>query len=167
MNGHMTSKVHSLDGVSATAVGREPLVRVELVDTVNNALVAMRYIKVKWVKEEGMREIGFTYDDTMFKCGDFADKIGTSHANVIYNGAKEGGIQAGIPRRLDAGFDAQDGVDYGKVELIKNTEEELNLITLRDFDSADIVKKYPVWKNHEDMVFRHSSGKIRQRHILL
>ena len=29
MNGHMTSKVYSLDGVSATAVGREPLERVE------------------------------------------------------------------------------------------------------------------------------------------
>ena len=49
-----------------------------------------------------MREIGFTYDDTMFKCGNFADKIGTVAMNeVIYNGAKRGWYdQAGIPRRL-------------------------------------------------------------------
>ena len=158
MNGHMTSKVYSLDGVSATAVGREPLVRVELVDTVNNALVAMRYIKVKWVKEEGMREIGFTYDDTMFKCGDFADKIGTVAMNeVIYNGAKEGGMtkQEFHAVYTDAGFDAQDGVDYGKVELIKNTEDGVESYNIKwTLTHADIVKKYPVWKNHEDMVFK-------------
>ena len=158
MNGHMTSKVYSLEGgVSATAVGREPLVRVELVDTVNNALVAMRYIKVKWVKEEGMREIGFTYDDTMFKCGDFADKIGTVAMNeVIYNGAKEGGMtkQEFHAVYTDAGFDAQDGVDYGKVELIKNTEDGVESYNIKwTLTHADIVKKYPVWKNHEDMVF--------------
>ena len=154
MNGHMTSKVYSLDGVSATAVGREPLVRVELVDTV---LVAMRYIKVKWVKEEGMREIGFTYDDTMFKCGNFADKIGTVAMNeVIYNGAKEGGMtkQEFHAVYTDAGFDAQDGVDYGKVKLIKNTEDGVESYNIEwTLTHADIVKKYPVWKNHEDMVF--------------
>ena len=153
MNGHMTSKVYSLDGVSATAVGREPLVRVEL----NNALVAMRYIKVKWVKEEGMREIGFTYDDTMFKCGNFADKIGTVAMNeVIYNGAKEGGMtkQEFHAVYTDAGFDAQDGVDYGKVKLIKNTEDGVESYNIEwTLTHADIVKKYPVWKNHEDMVF--------------
>ena len=157
MNGHMTSKVYSLDGVSATAVGREPLVRVELVDTVNNALVAMRYIKVKWVKEEGMREIGFTYDDTMFKCGNFADKIGTVAMNeVIYNGAKEGGMtkQEFHAVYTDAGFDAQDGVDYGKVKLIKNTEDGVESYNIEwTLTHADIMKKYPVWKNHEDMVF--------------
>lgn len=157
MNGHMTSKVYSLDGVSATAVGREPLVRVELVDTVNNALVAMRYIKVKWVKEEGMREIGFTYDDTIFKCGNFADRIGTVAMNeVIYNGAKEGGMtkQEFHAIYTDEGFDAQDGVDYGKVKLLKNTEDGVESYNIEwTLTHADIVKKYPVWKNHEDMVF--------------
>ena len=158
MNGHMISRVYSLDGVvSATAVGREPLVRVELVDTVNNALVAMRYIKVKWVKEEGMREIGFTYDDTMFKCGNFADMIGTVAMNeVIYNGAKDGGMtkQEFHAVYTDAGFDAQDGVDYGKVKLIRNTEDGVESYNIEwTLTHADIVKKYPVWKNHEDMVF--------------
>ena len=38
-NGIMSSKVYTVEGTSATAVGREPIVRVELVDTVNNALV--------------------------------------------------------------------------------------------------------------------------------
>ena len=157
MNGHMTSKVYSLDGVSATAVGREPLVRVELVDTVNNALVAMRYIKVKWVKEEGMREIGFTYDDTIFKCGNFADRIGTVAMNeVIYNGAKEGGMtkQEFHAIYTDEGFDAQNGVDYGTVKLIKNTEDGVDSYNIEwTLTHADIVKKYPEWKNHEDMVF--------------
>lgn len=172
MNGHMTSKVYSLDGVSATAVGREPLVRVELVDTVNNALVAMRYIKVKWVKEEGMREIGFTYDDTIFKCGNFADRIGTVAMNeVIYNGAKEGGMtkQEFHAIYTDEGFDAQNGVDYGTVKLIKNTEDGVESYNIEwTLTHADIVKKYPVWKITKIWYSpRHSSGKIRQKHILL
>ncbi|HCF76234.1 MAG TPA: hypothetical protein DER55_05355, partial [Bacteroides uniformis] len=108
-------------------------------------------------KEEGMREIGFTYDDTMFKCGNFADKIGTVAMNeVIYNGAKEGGMtkQEFHAVYTDAGFDAQDGVDYGKVKLIKNTEDGVESYNIEwTLTHADIVKKYPVWKNHEDMVF--------------
>ena len=47
MNGKMSAKVYDISG-SATAVGREPIVCVELIDSVNgNALVAQRYLKVK------------------------------------------------------------------------------------------------------------------------
>ena len=51
MNGKMSAKVYDISG-SATAVGREPIVCVELIDSVNgNALVAQRYLKVKWTME--------------------------------------------------------------------------------------------------------------------
>ena len=51
VDGIMTSKVYSVggNGDSRAAIGREPIVRVSLIDTNNdNALVAQRYIKVRW-----------------------------------------------------------------------------------------------------------------------
>ena len=66
-NGIMTSKVYDINGGSATAVGREPIVRVELRDTKDgrNNLIAQRYIKFKWVKEVGQREIPVEYTDAI------------------------------------------------------------------------------------------------------
>ena len=50
-SGIMTSKVYNISE-SATAVGREPIVCVSLIDTQNgNALIAQRYIKIKWTME--------------------------------------------------------------------------------------------------------------------
>lgn len=49
--GMLTSKVYTVgnDGQSRTAIGREPIIRVRLIDTKNgNALIAQRYIKVRW-----------------------------------------------------------------------------------------------------------------------
>lgn len=49
---YLKSRVYTIGGVTETAVGREPIIRVSLVDTNNgNALVDQRYIKVKWIKE--------------------------------------------------------------------------------------------------------------------
>lgn len=156
-NGIMSSKVYTVEGTSATAVGREPIVRVELVDTVNNALVAMRYLKVKWVKEAGERELSHAFADSIYYCSNYTGRIGTQEMNEdIYDKAKEGGMtkQEFHAVYTDAGFDAQDGVDYGKVELIKNTEDGVESYNIKwTLTHADIVKKYPVWKNHEDMVF--------------
>ncbi len=94
VNGIMTSKVYDINGVSATAVGREPLVRVELVDTKNNNLIAIRYIKIKWVKEVGEKIVEYTFDPVMYHCFDNIDsRFGTRQMNeLIYHAAKEGGM---------------------------------------------------------------------------
>lgn len=62
----MTSKVHSTSGY-ATAVGREPIVCVSLIDTKNgDALIAQRYIKVKWTMEGKTLPVEFQH--RLFSC---------------------------------------------------------------------------------------------------
>ena len=154
MNGKMSAKVYDISG-SATAVGREPIVCVELIDSVNgNALVAQRYLKVKWTMEG--KELAVPFNPVLFSCK-VKNLVDTEMMNtMIYDKAKEGGMtkQEFHAVYTDAGFDAQDGVDYGKVKLIKNTEDGVESYNIEwTLTHADIVKKYPVWKNHEDMVF--------------
>ena len=90
-NGIMSSKVYSINGGSATAVGREPIVCVELIDTKNgNALIAQRYLKVKWTMEGKTLEANF--DPTLYSCG-IDNVIGTEEMNVwIYDKVKTGGM---------------------------------------------------------------------------
>ncbi|MCI5664809.1 MAG: hypothetical protein MR319_11060 [Mediterranea sp.] len=157
MNGHMTSKVYTVSGTSATAVGREPLVRVELVDTVNKALVAIRYMKVKWVKEVDDRPLSHNFNDALYTCDNYVARIGTQEMNeVIYHGAKDGGMtkQEFHAVYVDAGFDGISGKGEGKAEILINTEsgvESYNIIWT--LTHADIITKYPVWKNQETMKF--------------
>lgn len=155
MNGHMTSKVYSLDGVSATAVGREPIVRVELVDTVNNALVAMRYLKVKWVKEAGERELSHAFADSIYYCSNYTGRIGTQEMNEdIYDKAKEGGMTKQEFHAVYTQFDGTKGAGEGTASVIANSEagvESYNIIWT--LTHADIVKKYPNWNNQEKMSF--------------
>ena len=95
-------QVYTVEGTSATAVGREPIVRVELVDTVNNALVAMRYLKVKWVKRSWRERVVSCFADSIYYCSNFTGRIGTQEMNEdIYDKAKRRWYdQAGIPRRF-------------------------------------------------------------------
>ena len=158
-NGIMTSKVYTVGegGESATAVGREPIVRIELRDTVNNALVAQRYVKIKWARETGERAITHNLADSIYVCGNYQGRLGTQDMNeVIYNGAKDGGMtkQEFHAVYTDAGFDGTTGEGEGTVKLLKNTEngvESYNL--LWTLTHTDIVTKYPVWKSQETMTF--------------
>ena len=90
MNGKMKSKVYDIPG-SATAVGREPIVCVELIDTLNgNALVAQRYLKVKCTMEGKKLSVPFT--PTLFSCT-AENRVNTEMMNtMIYDKAKEGGM---------------------------------------------------------------------------
>ena len=158
-NGHMTSKVYTINGNSATAVGREPIVRVELVDTVNNALVAQRYLKVKWVKEVGVKKLSYAFNDTIYACGAYAGRLGTQPMNeVIYDKVKEGGMtkQEFHAVYVNDGFDgAERTTDDGTAKIVINNEngvESYNIVW--DLTHADIVAKYPVWKNQETMTFK-------------
>ncbi len=51
VNGLLTSKVYTVGGASQTAVGREPIVRIMLMDTVRQNLVALRYMKLQFTTE--------------------------------------------------------------------------------------------------------------------
>ena len=121
-NGIMSSKVYTVEGTSATAVGREPIVRVELVDTVNNALVAMRYLKVKWVKEAGERELSHAFADSIYYCSNYTGRIGTQEMNEdIYDKAKEGGMTKNEFHAIYTEFIVGEGA--GTAEDLKDPEE--------------------------------------------
>ncbi|MCE2616650.1 MAG: hypothetical protein ACTTKN_02875 [Phocaeicola sp.] len=159
-DGIMTSKVYTIDGGSATAVGREPLVRAELWDLVNKNLIAIRYIKVKWVKEVGETKLAYTFPESLYECNDFVSIIGTQEMNEqIYDKAKKGGMTKAEfhATYLDSGFDPNDKADWGKVELIKNTEGDVESYNIKwTITHADIVKKYPnwnTWNNSKPMEF--------------
>ena len=157
MNGMLTSKVYTIDGVSATAVGREPIVRVELVDTLNNALVAQRYLKVKWVKESGIKNLEYTYPDSIYVCGNYNGRIGTQVMNeAIYSKAKQGGMtkQEFHYVYTDIAFDGVTGKGEGEAELLINSENGVDSYNiLWTLTHQDIVKKYPVWSAQETMTF--------------
>ncbi|WP_455608624.1 hypothetical protein [Bacteroides rodentium] len=154
-NGMMSSKVYTIEGVSATAVGREPIVRAELVDTVNNALVAIRYIKVKWVKEAGERNLSHIFTDSIYYCNNYMGRIGTQEMNEdIYDKAKEGGMTKQEFHAVYTKFDGASGEGQGKADIIENSEsgvDSYNIIWT--LTHKDIVTKYPNWNKQEKMVF--------------
>ena len=156
-NGLMTSRVYDIDGGSATAVGREPIVRVELRDTVNNKLIGQRYIKFKWVKEAEQRPIEVTYADTLYVCGNYNGYIGTQKMNEdIYDKAKDGGMtkQEFHTIYTDGGFDANAGEGDGVVALIKNTEPGVDSYNiLWTLTHRDIVEKYGDWNTPSRLEF--------------
>ena len=156
-NGLMTSRVYDIDGGSATAVGREPIVRVELRDTVNNKLIGQRYIKFKWVKEAEQRPIEVTYADTLYVCGNYNGYIGTQKMNEdIYDKAKDGGMtkQEFHAVYTDGGFDANAGEGDGVVALIKNTEPGVDSYNiLWTLTHRDIVEKYGDWNTPSRLEF--------------
>ena len=90
INGMMKSKVYNIPE-SATAVGREPIVCVTLIDSLNgNALIAQRYIKVKWTMEGKTLNVPFA--PRLFDCT-VKNLVDTEMMNtLIYDKAKEGGM---------------------------------------------------------------------------
>ena len=152
-NGIMSSVVYTIDGSSATAVGREPIVRVDLVDTVNNALIAMRYMKVKWVKEAGERELSYAFADTIYRCGSYIGKLGAQKMNEnIYDKAKDGGMTKQEFHSVYTEF--SDGTGEGTASELINSENGVDSYDIRwELTHKDIVKKYPNWNNQEKMVF--------------
>lgn len=160
-DGIVESQVYTIDGGSATAVGREPIVRVELWDEVNGNMIDLRYIKIKWVKTVGTTELGVAYPEELYKCDNYEMLLGTQQMNEqIYHKAKEGGMDKDTFHKLytDEGFDAtNDKNDWGTVELVRNSEgsvESYNI--LWTLTAADIAKKYPDWNKQEKMEFTNT-----------
>ncbi len=84
VNGIMRSKVYGVggDGNSRAAIGREPIVRVRLIDTKhNNNLVAQRYIKVRWTEQKKDQQLTYTFPNDTISCDDMAQILGTKEMN--------------------------------------------------------------------------------------
>ena len=94
VDGIMTSKVYTVggNGDSRAAIGREPIVRVSLIDTKNdNALVAQRYIKVRWTDAQVEDQIipGHNFDKQYVTCKDMYRQLMTQEMNEkIYHMVK-------------------------------------------------------------------------------
>ena len=94
VDGIMTSKVYDegTDGNSRAAIGREPIVRVSLIDTNNgNALVAQRYIKVRWTdaQVEDQTIPGHNFDKQYVTCKAMYQQLLTEDMNEkIYHMVK-------------------------------------------------------------------------------
>lgn len=154
MNGHLTSKVYTINGTSATAVGREPLVRICLVDTVNNNLVAQRYMKIKWVKETVIKDLPVEFADTLYVCGEYNGRVNTVMMNEdIYAKAKEGGMTKREFHAIYTKFEDK-GEGDGSAEEVVNSEEGVDSYNiLWTLGHDDIVKKYPNWNTPEKLDF--------------
>ncbi len=93
-DGIMTSRVYGVgeDGNSRAAIGREPIVRVSLIDTNNkNALVAQRYIKVRWTDAQVEEQVipGHDFSKQFVTCKDMYQQLLTKEMNEkIYHMVK-------------------------------------------------------------------------------
>jgi septal ring factor EnvC (AmiA/AmiB activator) len=81
ITGILTSVVPQLDGTSIVdnraCVGKEPIIRVELVDVVNNKIVDQRYLKIKWIEPtKGERDLGEYEVTTELKPCDLNGPVG-------------------------------------------------------------------------------------------
>lgn len=160
-DGIVESQVYTIDDVSQTSVGREPIIRVELWDEVNNNMIAVRYIKIKWVKTTGTKALGVAYPEELYKCDNYVMDLGTQQMNEqIYHAVKEGGWQKGEfhAAYLDENFDnTNDKNDWGTVTLRQDIENDVESYNIRwVLTPADIAKKYPDWNKQEKMEFTNT-----------
>ena len=119
INGMMTSKVYNIPE-SATAVGREPIVCVTLIDSLNgNALVAQRYLKIKWTMEG--KTLAVPFEPTLFNCT-VENRVNTEMMNtMIYDKAKTGGMTKNEFHSIYTQF--VDGTGNGTAVDVPNPEE--------------------------------------------
>lgn len=149
-NGHIlnTQTYSSVPEKNRTAVGREPIVRVELRDTRNNNnLVAQRYIKFQWVDDIEVTpiEVTFPQDTVTCKMGD--NQVFTQQMNVdFYNKIEHatGGL-------THDEFHAR----YKKIEILSLTKDEVEilnvapswiaptLLTKRELDDTYLAGSFP------------------------
>ena len=81
--GILSSAVPQLNGSSVVdnraCVGKEPIIRIELIDTVHNNIVDQRYMKVKWVEpNKGTKDLGNFEISTVLKPCDLNGQVGVT-----------------------------------------------------------------------------------------
>ena len=119
-DGVLKSRVYTIDGVSQTAVNRQPIIRIALVDTVNNNLVVQRYMKIKWTKEpvNPIELPSFEFVDSAYFCGTYNGRIFTQEMNEsIYDKVKEGGMTKDEFHQI-----------YTKVEKVSGTGSIMEIV---------------------------------------
>lgn len=87
----LTNKVYSVPGMSETAIGREPIIRITLYDLETKAVVDQRYMKVKWIRTAKVDHIGDSrFDEFYVNCkGNFL-RLNTQKMNEdIYRKAEQ------------------------------------------------------------------------------
>lgn len=87
----LTNKVYSVPGMSETAIGREPIIRITLYDLETKAVVDQRYMKVKWIRTAKVDHIGDSrFDEFYVSCkGNFL-RLNTQKMNEdIYRKAEQ------------------------------------------------------------------------------
>ncbi len=100
LNGHfLKSEVYNVeladDEFSKTSVGREPIVRVSLVDKNNNNLIAQRYIKVRWTGEKEQTIAAYTFPNDTVTCKDMFQQMFSQAMNEnVYHQVKFDGGQS-------------------------------------------------------------------------
>ena len=94
VDGIMKSRVYTVggDGDSRASIGREPIVRVRLIDTRNNnALIAQRYIKVRWTEAQAPEQTltTVTFPNDTVTCHDMYQQMFSQAVNEkIYHEVK-------------------------------------------------------------------------------
>ena len=100
LNGHfLKSEVYDVElgdnEYSKTSIGREPIVRVSLVDTKNNNLVAQRYIKVRWTGEKEQTIDAYTFAQDTVTCKHMFQQMFSQDMNEnVYHKIKFDGGQS-------------------------------------------------------------------------
>ena len=100
VTGIVTSVVPQLDNSSIVdnraCVGKEPIIRIELIDTKNGYIVDQRYMKIKWVEPtKGKKDLGEFATETTLKPCDMNGKVGVTWLWFIdkaYSKAQIGGL---------------------------------------------------------------------------
>lgn len=131
MNGMLTSKTYTIGGAAQTALGREPIVRAMLVDTVNGRLVSQRYIKLKFVnKTEETTLPVYDFKNNVLTCLDAVNVFGTQEMNeLIYRqlNSANGGMSKKEFHTIYTSMEmlsvTKDGVEIMKAPLTTTTSE--------------------------------------------
>lgn len=134
INGLLTSKTYDIGGAAQTAIGREPIVRAMLVDTVNHKLVAQRYIKIQFVKDiTPAQELPeYVFPNSIVSCKDVLNRFGTQQMNeLIYRQVDETpgsgtGMSKATFHKIYTGMEivslTKDGIEILKAPLTWGTD---------------------------------------------
>lgn len=166
-NGMITSRAYGGTLNNADAVGREPMIRVTLVDPAhNNNVVDVRYFKIKWIAQPKNVDLGEikVFDDNKFDCGstyscvvetaEMNNKVYTIagyskemfHTLYALDGkvyADKNAAEAGTPATTDLGSITEIPAAGSTVTYNLNWEYTVGAITDAEYEAGQAVRT--VW----------------------
>lgn len=169
ITGIVTSIVPQLDKTSIVdnraCVGKEPIIRIELIDTKNGNIVDQRYMKIKWVEPtKGTKDLGDFTTESILKPCEMNGKVGVTWLWFIdkaYSKAEIGGLSQNtfaqvymdpnhLPTVADVTYTGthlsllSPAVKPGKPEVVQTTNENGDaLIATWQLSPAEIANIYP------------------------